>query len=385
MAKNILLVLLEFDNWEQGRSWSYTGSYAFLDGFERNGNRCFLLPAIHGRAPDADDSFMKHAPALFSGQEFDEVWIWGNHASYDENFWSWLKEISPVRVGVALESLNHTSLELEALPFLRQRRDDVYSCLRHCTHAVAIDEVDVAEIESRFGIPAIPNVFMVPEQFVRDDLAPDHDIAAFIGAAYFIGPAYNYPKAPLLLRNQFLADSRLNGLMNRPHFQLPERGSRTLARFEEMQKAMTARLRSGKLDQASFNAYVRELPQLRGDIFSMLLDGLRLGMASVNLPTLAKSYSGRVVEAMAACVPSISWRPPDRPQCARWFKEDEELVLFDSVEQLANKIIRLRQEPDWRAQLVANGRKAVLERYTSQIRCQQYSDWIDRGSPLSLN
>ncbi|HEX5392715.1 MAG TPA: glycosyltransferase [Rhodocyclaceae bacterium] len=385
MAKNILLVLLEFDNWEQGRSWSYTGSYAFKDGFERNGHRCFLLPAIHGRAPDAVDSFIKHAPALFAGQQFDEAWIWGNHASYDDNFWSWLKEVAPIRVGVALESLNHTPLELEALPFLQKRQDDVFVCLRHCTHAVAIDEVDVEQIEDRFGIPATPNVFMVPEQFVRNDPAPDHDVASFIGAGYFTGPAYNYPKAPLLPRNQFLADSRLHGLMNRPHFQLPERGSRTLERFEEMQQEMTARLRAGKLDPVSFNAYVEELPRLRGDIFAMLLDGFRLGMASVNLPTLAKSYSGRVVEAMAACVPSLSWRPPERPQCARWFKEDDELVLFDSVEQLADKIIRLRQDAGWRASLVTNGRKAVLERYTSQIRCRQYSDWIEHGTPLSLS
>lgn len=385
MAKNILLVLLEFDNWEQGRSWSYTGSYAFLDGFERNGHRCFLLPAIHGRLPDAEDSFIKHAPALFAGQQFDEAWVWGNHASYDDNFWSWLKEVAPVRVCVALESLNHTPLELEALPFLQKRQDDVFACLQHCTHAVAIDEADVAEIENRFGIPAVQNVFMVPEQFVHDDPAPDHEMASFIGAAYFIGPAYNFPKAHLLPRNQYLSDPRLEGLMNRPHFQLPERGSKTLERFEELQAQMTSRLRAGKLDRESFDAYVEELPQLRGDIFAMLLEGFRLGMASVNLPTLAKSYSGRVVEAMAACVPSLSWRPPERPQCAQWFKEDEELVLFDSVEQLANKIVRLRQAPDWRSRLVANGRRAVLERYTSQIRCRQYGDWVDQGTPLSLN
>lgn len=381
MAKNILLVLLEFDNWEQGRSWSYTGSYAFKDGFERNGHRCFLLPAIHGRLPNAEDSFIKHAPALFAGQQFDEAWIWGNHASYDDNFWAWLKEVAPVRVGVALESLNHTPLELEALPFLQKRQNDVFACLQHCTHAVAIDEADVAEIETRFDIPAVQNVFMVPEHFVRDDPAPDHDMASFIGAAYFIGPAYDFPKAKLLPRNQYLADPRLMPLMNRPHFQLPERGSATLARFEQLQQEMTARLRDGQLEPRHFAAYCEELPRLRADIFAMLLQGFRLGMASVSLPTLAKSYSGRVVEAMAACVPSVSWRPPQRPECGHWFREDEEVVLFDSIEQLVNKLERLRREPDWRAQLVRQGRQAVLERFSSRNICRQYSEWIATGSP----
>jgi glycosyltransferase involved in cell wall biosynthesis len=83
---------------------------------------------------------------------------------------------------------------------------------------------------------------------------------------------------------------------------------------------------------------------------------------------------------MAACVPSVSWRIPERPQCAEWFKEDEELVLFDSVEELAQKLTRLRNEPQWREHLVRNGRKAALERYSSRIRCSRYSDWLDHGT-----
>lgn len=377
MAKDILLIMLEFDNWEQARSWSYTGSYAFIDGFRENGHRCTLLPAIHGRMPDAADSFIHHAEKLLASRTFDEAWIWCNHAAFDEHFWTWLKQVAPVRVGVVLESLNHSDEELEALPFLAKRRDDAFTCLPHCTHAIAADEADVAEIEQIFGIPTLWNVFMVPENFIREDAPPTSDIAAFIGAAYFTGPAYNYPKAHTLLRNRFLSDPRLEGLMNRPHFQLPERSSDTLAYFEALNREMRQSLLAGQIDAAILAGFTDELHRLRAELFTLFLEGLRLGMACVNLPTLVKAFSGRVIEAMAASVPSVSWLPPNRPECANLFADGEEVLLFDSVEKLAEKISMMRAQPEFRHQLVQRARSGVHQRHTSRIRCHQYGRWID--------
>ncbi len=366
MSKEILLVMLEFDNWEQARSWSYTGSYAFIDGFRENGHRCTLLPAIHGRAPDAPDSFINHAERLLAGKTFDEAWIWCNHAAFDDRFWTWLKTVAPVRVGVVLESLNHSEEELEALPFLARRRDDAFACLPHCTHAIAADEADVLEIQELFGIPTLWNVFMVPEDFIREDAPPAGDVAAFIGAAYFTGPAYNYPKAGNLLRNQFLNDPRLDGLMNRPHFQLPERSSDALARFEELHREMRQHLLAGEVDTKALMAFTDELHRLRARLFALFLEGLRLGMACINLPTLVKAFSGRVIEAMAASVPSVSWLPPDRPACARLFSDGEEVLLFDSVEQLADEITLMRNNPRIRQQLVHRARTGLRQRHTSR-------------------
>lgn len=369
--------MLEFDNWEQARSWSYTGSYAFIDGFRQNGHRCTLLPAIHGRAPDSPDSFVHHAEALLAGRKFDEAWIWCNHAAFDERFWTWLKTVAPVRVGVVLESLNHSNEELEALPFLAKRRDDSFSCLPHCTHAIAADEADVKEIQTLFGIPTLWNVFMVPEDFIREDAPPTSDIAAFIGAAYFTGPAYNFPKAGNLLRNRFLNDPRLDGLMNRPHFQLPERSSDALTRFESLHRETRQSLVAGTIDAAGLDAFSNELHGIRAELFALFLEGLRLGMACVNLPTLVKAFSGRVIEAMAASVPSVSWLPPDRPECARLFENGGEVLLFDSVEKLAGEITMMRADPEIRHQLVQRARTGLRKRHTSRIRCHQYGRWID--------
>ncbi|MCX9156186.1 hypothetical protein OPU71_08625 [Niveibacterium sp. 24ML] len=70
MSKNILLVMLEFDNWTQARAWSYTGAYAFHDGLIENGHRCTLLPALWGRDPGAADSYLHRAPASLSQAVF---------------------------------------------------------------------------------------------------------------------------------------------------------------------------------------------------------------------------------------------------------------------------------------------------------------------------
>lgn len=379
-TKDILLVMLEFDNWEQGRSWSYTGAYAFLDGLRENGHRCTLLPALHGRAPDAPDSTIHRAPELLAGKTFDEAWVWCNHAVFDDTFWSWLKTVAPVRIGVVLESLNHSQDELEALPFLAKRKDDAFACLPHCTHAIAADEADVAEIASVFGIPALWNVFMVPQRFVLDLPPPAGDVASFIGAGYFTGPAYNFPKAPNLPRNRFLRDERLNGLMDRPHFRLPERSSEALPRFESLHRDARSALAEGRMDSAGLAAYGDALIELRGEIFAMFLDGLRLGMACVNLPTLVKAFSGRVIEAMAAGVPSVSWLPPDRPACAALFDDGEDLLLFSTVEDLIERLQALRADPKLRQRLVTHARQTLLRLHTSEIRCRQYGDWIDRGA-----
>lgn len=377
--KDILLVMLEFDNWEQGRSWSYTGSYAFLDGFRENGHRCTLLPALHGRAPDSPDSTIHHAAELLAGRSFDEAWIWCNHAVFDERFWSWLKTVAPVRVGVVLESLNHSDEELEALPFLARRRDDAFACLPHCTHAIAADEVDVADITASFGIPALWNVFMVPQRFMLDLPPPTGDVAAFIGAGYFTGPAYNFPKAPNLLRNRFLRDERLHGLMDRPHFQLPERSSEALPHFEALHRAARERLLAGTLDGVGLTAYAEAVAKVRADIFAMFVTGLRLGMACVNLPTLVKAFSGRVIEAMAAGVPSVSWLPPARPECATLFADGRDILLFSTVEDLVGQLQALRASPELRVGLVERARTTIRRRHTSRIRCRQYGEWLDRG------
>lgn len=384
MSKKILLVLLEFDNWGHGRSWSYTGGYAFLDGLRENGHDCTLLPYIHGRGAQAADNPTWHAPALLAGETFDEAWIWCNHAAFAPEFWDWLKSVAPVRVGITLESLNHSPEELTALPFLDDRHDESLACLRHCTHALACDEADAAEITRTLGIPSLLNVFMVPERFVREDPPPSGDMAAFIGAAYYVDRP-EFPLAHTLLRNRFLADPRLAGVMNRPHFQLPERNSQALPHFEALHREMRQRMLEGNFDRTSLQHYGDQLHALRGEIFTLFLEGLRIGLASVNLPSLVKSFPGRVIEAMAASVPCLSWVPPERPLCASLFTDGEEFLAYDSVPALVAKIDTLRDNPALAQTLVNTARQRLLKRHTSAIRCRQYSTWLSEGTAPIFN
>jgi spore maturation protein CgeB len=112
----------------------------------------------------------------------------------------------------------------------------------------------------------------------------------------------------------------------------------------------------------------------------MFLEGLRIGMACVNLPTLVKSFSGRVIEAMAAGVPSVSWLPPNRGSCEKLFSDGKDLLLFNTIEELIDKLMLLRQQPQLKTTLVNSARNILLERHTSKIRCAQYAAWLDNAS-----
>ena len=173
----------------------------------------------------------------------------------------------------------------------------------------------------------------------------------------------------------------LASYVNRPHFQLPERSSDVLPRFEALHQTMKAQLVAGEMDAGSMEAFAAELIELREQIFALFLEGLRIGMACVNLPTLVKAFSGRVIEAMAACVPSVSWLPPDRPRCEALFANGKDLVLFNTMEELGDKLQHLREQPQHRVALVSSARNVLLEHHTSHIRCAQYAAWLDNALP----
>ena len=365
MSKNVLLVMLEFDNWTQARAWSYTGAYAFHDGLVENGHRCTLLPALWDRDPGAADSYLHHAPALLDGETFDEAWVWCVHTRYDEAFWHWLKQVAPVRVGVVMESLSVSEAEATEFPQFAQRKLEVFDQLRHCTHALVADELDAPTITEELGIPATWNVVMVPERFVRFDEAPDVPQAAFIGNKY--GP-----------RKPYLEDPALAPLLTRPH--LPERDTDLPARFDQLHAEARTMLLSDTPSRADLDAFTTGLRALREALFVLHLDGIRMGFANVNLPSMLRAYAGRVTESMAAATPAVSWLPEDRADCARLFAAAKEIVLFDSPESLRSQLERLRDEPVWRNELATAARNTLLVRHTSRIRMRQYQAWIETGT-----
>jgi 2-polyprenyl-3-methyl-5-hydroxy-6-metoxy-1,4-benzoquinol methylase len=363
-VKNILLVMLEFDNWNQARAWSYTGSWAFVDGFEENGHRCTVLPAISGRSSGAPESFLSHAETLLEGQVFDEAWVWCVHADYDERFWTWLEGVAPKRVGVVMESLTVTAAQAMEFPQFEGRSERGLAQLAHCTHAVLADEADIELIESRLAIPAIWNVVMVPERFVRFDAAPSERAAVFIGNKYGERRAY-------------LEDAELSERLVRPH--VPERDTELPSRFDQVHRAMRDALAAGAVGPQWLADGVAELRGVRQELFRLHLDGIRMGFANVNLPSMLMAYAGRVTEAMAAATPAVTWVPPERPRCASLFRPGVEIEVFSSPEDLKQVLARMAESSERRNRLVIEARNTLLNRHTARIRARQFQNWIDDG------
>jgi glycosyltransferase involved in cell wall biosynthesis len=109
---------------------------------------------------------------------------------------------------------------------------------------------------------------------------------------------------------------------------------------------------------------------------------MQRGSAVVNLPANVKAYAGRVVEAMAAGRPVISWEVPHRPRTRALFEDGEEILLYPRSEpaQLADHIRRILSEPEFSARVVENARRKVRQFHTVEHRVGQFLEWISTGT-----
>lgn len=361
--KSILLLPLEFATWQQARAWSYTGSYAFYDGFCENGITCTVLPLF---CDQTGSDVTKHLDQYKSiiNRTFDEVWVWSVHTYLNKEFWQWVGTLAPVVVGVLMESLQLTEAEIAEFGHLKDRKKAVFYDLKNCTHALVCGEADAQLVRSELGIHCLWYPAMVPEKFVRFSSPPP------VGKASFIGSCYGE-------RHKYLKNGLLDDVLYRPHLPerdtaIPEQFDITCARFR--QKMAMGEIRT--IEDLSNEFHV--LKTVREQLFNLHLDGLRLGSASVNLPSILKTYAGRVIESMAAGVPVISWLPPGNEQ-QKLFIPEQDILTFDDVPSL-RQAIEKANEPSRTAMIgqVINARNKLLLRHTARIRTFQFDQWLDK-------
>jgi hypothetical protein len=82
----VLLVVLEFAQWQRSRSWSYAAGLGFEEGLEANGFSCTVLPALGDYPSCSPRSWLYQAPRLLDGEHFDQAWVWMTHTAYDPTF-----------------------------------------------------------------------------------------------------------------------------------------------------------------------------------------------------------------------------------------------------------------------------------------------------------
>ena len=360
---NVLLIQVELPKWRRARHWSYTVHLGMEEGLKANRVEHFTLTT----------PWFPRAPEILKGRKFDQVWIndlahLGDLGNISDPELEWIASIAPVRIGFLVESIEYSSEEYEANPWLTERRHEIEKRLKYVTHVVACDEKDPIAITEHMLLPAVWSPSAVPERFICKRVSKAQGKFGLFGGAPY-GERANWLERPDL--KSFLI-----------HELSPE--NRTL--YPLLFNCLPAHRANRLVSKRTFPSfiypiYIHSLRCIRRRCFQMWLRGMLGGSAVVNLPHWVKCYPGRVIEAMAAGRPVISWEIPDRPQNRALFNDGEEILLYSRNDsgQLASHIKALISNPELGRRIAQKARIKIIRFHTIEKRIQQILNWVESG------
>jgi len=268
-----------------------------------------------------------------------------------------------------MESLRYDEEDYAWAPQLRQRQAQLEAQLPYLTHVLAPDEQDAADLNGRGLAHALWWPPMVPERFiVRPSAGPAHSQAVFHGTPY--GRRQNWVDHP-----------SLKNLLHCAKAAQPQTRNQQL--FDQLQQTAAQYLReSPVVTEAAILEYVQALRQVRLAEFTEWMAQLPQWPAIVNLPSLAKFYGGRVIEAMAAGRPVISWDIPDHPGNRALFEPNKDILLFhpDDHRALAAHIDRFLRDRPFADSLARQAQDRLKRYHTAERRLRSTLDWIRTGA-----
>lgn len=365
----ILYITLDFPNWAGAKGWTYPSNLGIEEGFAAHGVEYMTIPMIYGISADLPASWLYHAKELCAGQRFDQVWIELVHGNPGEEVLEWLVSIAPVRLALLPESLSYDREDYMLHPGLSKRRLEVEERLRYMTHAVTVDEKDAEDLNRRGVVRAMWRPETVPSWCVAEQPnSMPRDKAVFYGTLY--GSRKRWMMHPALTDFFEVRPSA-------------EAGTTIPHAFTTINSAALKALNRGHIPDKQFlDAYLDCLRGIRRKSFDNWINLASRSPLIVNLPSTTKAQSGRVVEAMAAGCPVLTWELPDRPRANALFRDGEELLLFprDNPDVLADKIRYLASNPDAARQMAANALNIVKNCHTVEVRVGQILNWIESGT-----
>ena len=363
-----LLIQLEFETWATARPWTYSAAFGVQEGLLANGVECVTVPAIAENPCASPTSWVYHAKQALAGQHFDQVWLWLIHTPLDQAILEWVAELAPVRVGVLMESLRYDAEDYAWAPQLKHRQGQLEAQLPYLTHVLAPDEQDAAELNRHGSANALWWPPMVPERFIiHPSGSPTQSQAVFHGTPYG-------------RRRDWVSHSHLTGRLHCVKAAQPQTKNQRL--FDQLQQTAAQYLREGHaVTEAAIHEYVQALQQIRLAEFTEWMAHLLQWPAIVNLPSLAKFYGGRVIEAMAAGRPVISWSIPDHPKNLSLFEPEREILLFqqDDPGGLAQHIDRILHDRPFANALAQQAQNKIRLYHTAERRLQGTLEWIRTG------
>lgn len=354
----ILYLPLEFERWRRARSWTYSAQLGLEVGMRANGAgfRTVTTP------------WLPRLRELCGDRRFDQVWVEVVHQDVlDEDTLGWIAERAPVRIGFVPESLTYDDDAYARWPSLRTRQADVTRRLAFMTHAIVCDETDAEAINAGGKLQAFWWPTPVPRHAIVDEVGTPPP-----GAAVFAGALYGQ-------RQAILEQAALTGrvvVRTSPDGPLYPR---VFDRLHVAASAWIARRLPGPRVAAAVYLFV--LRRLRRRLYRRWLSSLRQGSAVVNPPHVVGAYPGRVIEAMAAGRPVVSWAVPDRPRNTALFEHGREILLFAGHEAaaIAEPLGRLAREPGLGRSIAEHAWRKARRFHTMEHRIHQVFAWIERG------
>ena len=366
---NALLIQLEFPTWAAARPWTYSANFAVQEGLTANGVTSLTIPAIAETPCSSPASWVYHAKKMLAGRRFDQVWLWLIHTPLDQATLEWVAELAPVRVGVLMESLRYDAEDYAWAPQLKHRQGQLEAQLPYLTHVLAPDEQDAAALNARGLANALWWPPMVPERFIVSPATrPLQSQAVFHGTPY--GRRQNW------VGNTFLKNRLHCAKAVHPQ-------TRNQQLFDQLQQTAAQYLRENHVvTESATLEYVQALQQIRLAEFTEWMAQLPQWPAVVNLPSLAKFYGGRVIEAMAAGRPVISWNIPDHPQNMGLFEPEKDILLFqqDDPGALAQQIDHVLHDRAFAESLAQQAQGRIKRYHTAERRLRGTLDWIRTGT-----
>lgn len=351
----ILFMPLELPTWNNGaHSWSYAASLAYEEGLRASGCE---VTTINSPCSIFHQKILR-------GRRFDQVWFHCHPRNIaDFTFRQFISEIAPVRLMLVGETVNYDPMILPSEPWSATQQANYEKWAPHVTHAAFVDPAD--QVFSK-----IPRSMWwqqaVPEKFVRPvNERPSIDAGVFIGTLYPPRDRWVFELGALLEKVDSPESDAFRWLFEKSH--------------EWIQQAFSRSEKSPWWTASALRIYNRLQGTLRRRAFGNFLDVLSRGVAVVNLPSMVQTYSGRVVEGMAAGRPVVTRRIAGH---APIFADGREILHYGDADELADHLRCLKAQPAMANAIARNARAAILRSHTVEHRTAELLRFVDDASPL---
>ncbi len=349
--KDILFINYELLLWKRAKQWGYTGTYGIVEALSDLDYSCLMI----------NKHWINRLPSIIRQDNFKQIWVEVVHNKITDDLGRYLMQKSGIRVALIFESLFYSDEDLKITPELADRHKIVLDRLKYFTHVIVVDEMDVKLINDKMGIPAFWWRQAINLKYISSlmDLKKQKK-------SIFSGTLYGN-------RNGFLEFNHKKSIDRNP------KGSRLFEFFFNLNQVF-AWFASNYFyfnPTIFFNVNMFIVKKLRNFEFRSYLKNLSKYQILINLPSLVKSYPGRVIEGMAAGCLVMTQKIVDRVMTNNIFLNEKEIVLYDTISDFQNKYLAYIDDVDKCSKIQAAAYEEISKKHTLEVRISEFMHWLN--------